>query len=51
MKQNVQAAVDAQVDAEYILKQGLIPAMQKVGDLFEKGEYYVACFGFQLFKT
>jgi len=41
VKQDVQAAVDAQVDAEYILKQGLIPAVQKVGDLFEKGEYYV----------
>jgi len=41
VKQNVQAAVDAQVDAEHILKQGLIPAMQKVGDLFEKGEYYI----------
>jgi len=41
VKQDVQAAVDAQGDAEYILKQGLIPAMQKVGDLFEKGEYYV----------
>ena len=41
VKQDVQAALDAGVDAEDILKQGLIPAMQKVGDLFEKGEYYV----------
>ena len=41
VKQDVQAAIDTGVDAEDILKQGLIPAMQKVGDLFEKGEYYV----------
>ena len=42
VKQDVQAVIDTGVDAEDILKQGLlIPAMQKVGDLFEKGEYYV----------
>jgi 5-methyltetrahydrofolate--homocysteine methyltransferase len=41
VKQDVQAALDASLPAEDILKQGLIPAMQQVGDLFEKGEYYV----------
>jgi 5-methyltetrahydrofolate--homocysteine methyltransferase len=41
VKQDVQAAIDAGIEAENILKQGLIPAMQKVGELFEKGEYYV----------
>jgi len=41
VQQEVQAAIDAGVAAEDILKQGLIPAMGEVGDLFEKGEYFV----------
>ncbi len=41
VKVNVQAAVDAGVEAEAILKQGLIPAMGEVGRLFEEGEYFV----------
>ena len=41
VKQEVQVAVDAGFSAEDILKQGLVPAMREVGELFEKGEYYV----------
>jgi len=41
VKQEVQVAVDAGSSAEDILKQGLVPAMKEVGELFEKGEYYV----------
>ena len=41
VKQEVQAAVDAGYSAEDILKKGLVPAMKEVGELFEKGEYYV----------
>jgi 5-methyltetrahydrofolate--homocysteine methyltransferase len=41
VQQDLQAALDSGVAAEDILKQGLIPAMQEVGDLFEKGEYFV----------
>ena len=41
VKMNVQAAVDSGVEAEAILKQGLIPAMGEVGRLFEEGEYFV----------
>jgi 5-methyltetrahydrofolate--homocysteine methyltransferase len=37
----VQSAVDAQVDANAILQEGLIPAMGDVGQLFEQGEYFV----------
>ena len=37
----VQEAIDSGMTAESILKQGLIPAMAEVGDLFEQGEYYV----------
>lgn len=37
----VQAAVDADVDANTILQEGLIPAMGDVGNLFEVGEYFV----------
>lgn len=40
-KQNVQTALDAGIVAEDILKRGLIPAMQEVGDRFEKGDYFV----------
>jgi 5-methyltetrahydrofolate--homocysteine methyltransferase len=38
---HVQAAVDAGLSAEVILKQGLVPAMTEVGRLFEEGDYYV----------
>ena len=41
VKQDVQTAIDGGTDADDILKKGLIPAMQEVGDLFEKGEYFV----------
>ena len=37
----VQAAVDAQVDANTIMQKGLIPAMSEVGRLYEGGEYFV----------
>jgi 5-methyltetrahydrofolate--homocysteine methyltransferase len=37
----VQAALDANVDANTILQGGLIPAMSDVGRLFEEGEYFV----------
>jgi len=37
----VQAALDANVDANTILQGGLIPAMSDVGRLFEGGEYFV----------
>lgn len=37
----VQAAVDAQVDANTIMQKGLIPAMSDVGRLYEQGEYFV----------
>lgn len=37
----VQAALDANVDANTILQEGLIPAMSDVGRLFEEGEYFV----------
>ena len=39
--ENVQAALDAGTDAGVILQKSLIPAMEKVGQLFEAGEYYV----------
>lgn len=41
VQQEVQAAIDAGIGADDILKQGLIPAMGEVGDRFEKGEYFV----------
>ena len=41
-REQVQAATDAGVEAEVILKQGLIPAMGEVGRLFEAGDYYVS---------
>ena len=37
----VQEAVDAEVPAEVILKQALVPAMTEVGRKFEEGEYFV----------
>jgi 5-methyltetrahydrofolate--homocysteine methyltransferase len=39
--QNVQAALDAGIDASRILNEGMIAAMAEVGRLFEEGEYYV----------
>lgn len=41
VKGNVQAALDAGIDAGKILHEALIPAMDEVGQLFEAGEYYV----------
>lgn len=38
---NVQAALDLGEDAEKILKEGMIPAMEEVGNLFEQGEFFV----------
>jgi len=38
---NVQAALNAGVDASIILNEGMIKAMTEVGRLFEDGEYFV----------
>ena len=38
---HVQAALEAKVDVNTILQEGLIPAMSEVGRLFEEGEYFV----------
>jgi 5-methyltetrahydrofolate--homocysteine methyltransferase len=38
---HVQAALEAKVDANTILQDGLIPAMSDVGKLFEEDEYFV----------
>jgi 5-methyltetrahydrofolate--homocysteine methyltransferase len=35
------AAIEEGIEASTILEEGLIQAMQEVGDLFERGEYYV----------
>ena len=40
-KAGVQAALDARIAAETILKEGLIAAMTEVGRLFEINEYFV----------
>ena len=37
----VQAALAEDVPAETILKEALIPGMEKAGDLFARGEYFV----------
>lgn len=37
----VQAALDAGIDPIVILNEGMIAAMQRVGKLFEEGEYFV----------
>jgi 5-methyltetrahydrofolate--homocysteine methyltransferase len=37
----VQAAIDAGMSPEVILKEGLIPPMEEVGRLFEEGEFFV----------
>ena len=39
--ENVQVALDENVDANAILQKGLILAMHEVGRLFEEGEYFV----------
>ncbi len=38
----VQAALDGGLDAETILRDGMIAAMTRVGELYECGDYYVA---------
>lgn len=38
---SVQAALDAHVSSEVILKEAMIPAMRSVGEMFSCGEYYV----------
>lgn len=38
---SVQAALDAGVASEIILKDAMIPAMRRVGEMFSCGEYYV----------
>ncbi len=40
-KKGVQAAIDAAIPAGEILQDGLIAPMNKVGELFEKQEYFV----------
>ncbi len=37
----VKAALESKVSAEVILKQGMMTAMAKVGELYEEGEYFV----------
>lgn len=37
----VQRAMEENLEAETILKQAMMPAMQEVGRLFEEGEYFV----------
>jgi 5-methyltetrahydrofolate--homocysteine methyltransferase len=39
--EGVRAALDGHVSAEAILKQAMMTAMAKVGELFEEGEYFV----------
>jgi 5-methyltetrahydrofolate--homocysteine methyltransferase len=41
VKTNVQAALDARLDPNVILNEGMIAAMREVGCRFEAGEYYV----------
>ncbi|HEY59354.1 MAG TPA: cobalamin-binding protein [Anaerolineae bacterium] len=41
VQESVGEAVQAGLDADNILKGGLIPAMTEVGRLFEEGEYFV----------
>jgi 5-methyltetrahydrofolate--homocysteine methyltransferase len=38
---NLHAALDAKIDPEIILNEGMIAAMRKVGALFEEGEFFV----------
>jgi 5-methyltetrahydrofolate--homocysteine methyltransferase len=41
VKTNLQTALDAKLDPEVILNDGMIAAMREVGVRFEEGEYYV----------
>lgn len=41
VRESVGKAVQAGLNADKILKEGLIPAMTEVGRLFEEGEYFV----------
>jgi len=41
VKAKVQEAIQAKLPAGMILKEGLVPAMAKVGLLFEEGEFFV----------
>jgi 5-methyltetrahydrofolate--homocysteine methyltransferase len=41
VKANVQAALDAKLEPNLILNEGMIAAMREVGCRFEAGEYYV----------
>jgi 5-methyltetrahydrofolate--homocysteine methyltransferase len=41
VQQKVQEALDAGMNAEVILNQGLVTAMSEVGRLFEEGEFFV----------
>jgi 5-methyltetrahydrofolate--homocysteine methyltransferase len=41
VQQNVQAALDANIAPDQILNQAMIEAMQEVGALFERQEYYL----------
>lgn len=40
-REAVQRALEQDVEAEIILKQAMMPAMEQVGFLFEEGEYFV----------
>ena len=39
--EGVQQAIDAQVPAEKVLKEGMMTAMSEAGKLFEEGEFFV----------
>jgi len=39
--ERVQTLLDGGTEPESIMKEGLIPAMDEVGDLFQQGEYFV----------
>jgi len=41
VKENIQAAIDADIPASVILNEGMIAAMAEVGHLFEEGECFV----------
>jgi len=41
VKDRVQAAIDARLDAQTVLNEGMVAAMAQVGQLFEEGEYFV----------
>lgn len=40
-REAVQRALEQNIEAEIILKQAMMPAMEQVGRLFEEGEYFV----------